>query len=119
MEFRVRDYLQKISEYFDGSKSGERRLVLVYKIHDSGKNDGVWTVHIENGKCELHEGEEENYDVKMLMTAETYQRIITGKLPLGYLSYQNGDVRYLGKMLGYEEMQTFLNIPEGSGIAAL
>lgn len=119
MKMSVCEYLEKICDFFDPEKAGNRRLVLVYKIHDSGENDGTWTIHIEGGKCELRQGEEADYNVKMLMTAETYERIVTGKLPLGYLSYVNGDVRYFGEMLGYEEMQTFLTIPENEGIIAL
>lgn len=118
MAFSVIDNLQKICEYFDGSKTFGRRLVLVYKIHDSGENDGVWTVRIEKYKCSIKQGEDTDYTVKMLMTAETYEQLVTGFLPVD-LAYWQGGVRYTGQTLAQQEMMTYLNVPPDSGIFAL
>ncbi len=118
MEFNVREYLEKICDYFDKDKAGERRLCLVYKIHDSGQNDGSWTVRIEDGICTLSEEDAGDCTLRMLMTAETYERMIHGRM-MSVLAYLTGAVRYQGLMLAHEELQSCLTIPPDSGIIVL
>ena len=118
MAFSVREHLQKICEYFDSSKANDRNLSLVYKIHDSGENDGVWTILINNCNCILETGEIPGYTAKMLMTAEAYERVVTGRMML-ICAYWNGAIRYIGDTLAQEELQSYLTIPQDSGIVAL
>jgi|GEM_PF-1652685 len=115
----VKAYLEKIVAYFDAGKAKDRRMTLVYEIHDSGANDGVWTVSIADGKCTLTEGEAASYDTKMYMTAEVYRRILTGQLELGHLAYATGAVRYYGNSLGQRELNSYLTIPKKVLIAKL
>ena len=118
MAFSVREHMEKICEYFDGSRTNGRRLILVYKFHDSGENDGIYTIRIENDTCTLEEGEAADYTTKMILTAEGYERIVTGKMMV-ISAFWNGAIRYIGSTLGLEELQTYLDIPKDSGIAAL
>ena len=118
-DFRVKAYLERIVRYFDAEKAGKRCMTVVYEIHDSKDNNGVWTISIANGKCELSEGEPENFDTKLYMTAEVYERIVTGRLEFGRLAYLTGAVRYYGNSLGHRELNSYLSIPKDAGVAAL
>jgi len=118
-DFRVETYLNKIVEYFDGEKAGGRRMTVVYEFHDSGGNDGAWTVSIADGKCALSVGEAEPYDTKLYMTAETYRRILTGLMEISRTPYSTGAVRFYGNTLGHRELNEYLSIPKNAGVAAL
>jgi len=119
--FDVRTYLRKIPEYFDPAKEAPegRQLTVVYEFHDSDKNNGTWTVAIADGKCTLTEGEAESFDTKLYMTAETYRRILTGRLEIGLLAYGTGAVRFFGNSLGLRELNYYLAIPKKARIAKL
>ena len=119
-DYRVQDYLEKIVQFFDASKVADgRRLTVVYEFHDSGSNDGVWTVHIADGQCSLTQGEAEQYDTRMYMTTETYRRLMTGKLDMARLAYSTGAVRFFGNSLGQRELNSYLTFPKNAGIAVL
>jgi len=118
-EYNVEDYLGKIPEYFDSEKAADRKLTIVYEFHDSGENDGAWTVKIANGKCSLTKGESEKYDTLMYMTAEVYRRILTSRLDYARLAYSTGAVRFYGNTLGHRELNAYLSIPKDAGVAAL
>ena len=148
-DYNVEDYLKKIPEYFcsesftnsgssgslmnpgnsenpgspeSSGSSGEipsRKFTLVYEFHDSGKNDGAWTVTVAVGKCTLTKGASDEYDTLIYMTVDTYRRILTGKLEHTRLAYSIGAVRYFGNTLTHSELNTYLKIPKTANIAAL
>ena len=119
-DYSVKEYLDKIPKYFDEGKVAEdRSLTVVYQIHDSGDNNGSWTVAIADKKCEITEGEAENFDTKLYMTAETYRRILTGRLDYVRLAYSTGAVRFYGNSLGHRELNSYVTIPQNAGIAAI
>lgn len=118
-DFNVETYLNKIVEYFDPQKAPERKLVVVYEFHDSGKNDGAWTVTISNGTCVLTKGDTEDFDTRLYMTAEVYRRVMTGKIDFARLTYSVGAIRYFGNTLGHRELNSYLNIPKEARLAAL
>jgi len=148
-DYNVEDYLKKIPEYFcsesfvnpgnsgsstnpvNSENSGSsinpdnhetpcnRKIILVYEFHDSGKNDGAWTVIVADGKCILTKGAVDEYDTLIYMTAETYRRILTGKLEHTRLAYSIGAVRYFGNTLTHNELNIYLKIPKNANIAAL
>ena len=118
-DFKVETYLEKIVEYFDAAKAGDRSLTVVYKFHDSGDNDGAWTVAIADGKCSLEKGEAERYDSKFYMTAETYRRILTGRLDFSKLTYSTGAIRFFGNTLAHSELNAYLTLPKNAGVAGL
>ena len=117
--FNVSDYLEKIPVFFDAKKSADRKLIVVYEFHDSGKNDGAWTVTIANGKCSLSKGASDIYDTLIYMTAESYSRILSGKLDYLRLAYSTGAIRYFGNTLGHRELNSYLTLPKDAGVAAL
>lgn len=119
VDFKVKDYLKKIPLYFDPAKAADRRLTVVYEIHDSGDNDGAWTVVIASGKCEVSEGEAEQFDTKLYTTAEVYRRILTGLMEISRLPYSTGAVRFYGNSLGHRELNAYITIPKGVNLAAL
>ena len=118
-DYCVEDYLEKIHKYFDPAKAGDRHLVVVYEFHDSGDNDGTWTVTIDGGKCGLAKGEAEQYESKFYMTAGTYHRILTGQLDYARLTYSVGAIRFFGNTLAHRELNSYLTIPKDARIAAL
>jgi len=139
-DYNVEDYLKKIPEYFcsesfanpsnsekpgspenskNSGKIPNRKFTLVYEFHDSGKNDGAWTVTVTDGKCTLTKGSVDEFDTLIYMTAETYRRILTGKLEHTRLAYSVGAVRYFGNTLTHSELNTYLKIPKTANIAAL
>ena len=118
-DFSVETYLRRIPEYFDPAKAGDRALTVVYDFHDSGANDGAWTVKIGGGKCTLEKGEAGVPDSVFYMTAETYRRILTGKLDYSKLTYSTGAIRFFGNTLAHSEMNAYLTIPKDAGVAAL
>jgi len=118
-DYKVEEYLEKIPEYFDSEKAGDRKLVIVYEFHDSEKNDGAWTVTIADGKCSLKKGEAEEYDTLIYMTAEVYRRILMSRLDYARLAYSTGAVRFFGNTLGHRELNAYLSIPKKEGVAAL
>lgn len=118
-DYNVEDYLKRIPEYFDPEKAKDRRMTVVYEFHDSGKNDGVWAVAIADGKCTLTKGEPESCDTRLYMTAETYRRILTGRLDFGRVGYSVGAIRFFGNSLGHSELNFYLTFPKKAGIAAL
>lgn len=117
--YRVEAYLGKIVEYFDAAKAADRALTVVYEFHDSGTNDGAWTVSIAGGKCTLAKGEAEAYDSKFYMTAEVYRRILEGRLDISKLTYSTGAVRFFGNTLAHQELNSYISLPKGAGVAAL
>ena len=117
--YSVEDYLKKIPEYFAPEKAKDRRLTVVYEFHDSGENDGIWTVSIADGRCALTKGEPESFDTRLYMTAETYRRILTGRLDFARVAYSVGAVRFYGNSLGHSELNFYLTFPKKAGIAAL
>lgn len=119
MGFSVIEHLKMICDYFDRDKADEAELKVVYEIHDSGDQNGTWTVCIKDGTCALQEGESEGYDTKLTMTAEVYERMVTGKLDVTRLSYLTGAVRYTGNTLGHRELLSYLTIPQDVGVVAL
>lgn len=118
-DYDVETYLRKIEEYFDPAKASDRKMTVVYEFHDSGKNDGSWTVAIANGKCALKKGDTEQCDSRFYMTAETYRRILMGLMEITKLPYSTGAVRFFGNTLAHQELNHYLNIPKGAGVAAL
>jgi len=117
--YSVESYLELIPVYFDDKKAVDKKLTIVYEIHDSGENDGAWTVRIENGKCSLSKGAVDEYDSLLYMTADSYRRILSGKLDFARLAYSTGAVRFFGNTLGHRELNEYLTIPKGAGVAAL
>ena len=118
-DYDVKTYLEKIVEYFDPKKAGANKLTVVYEFHDSGANDGAWTVTIADGKCSLAEGEAEHFNSKLYMTADTYRRILTGRLDFARLAYSVGAIRFFGSTLGHRELNAYITLPKGAGVAAL
>jgi len=118
-DFNVRSYLEKIPEYFDAGKAADRKLTVVYEFHNSGDNDGAWTVTIADGKCSLSKGIADEYETLIYMTAESYSRIISGKLDYLRLAYSTGAVRYFGNTLGHRELNSYLSLPRDAGVMAL
>jgi len=118
-EYSVSDYLEKIPEYFDAEKAADHELIVVYEFHDSGDNDGAWTVTVSDGKCSLSKGLADNYDTLLYLTADSYSRIISGKLDYIRLAYSTGAVRYFGNTLGHRELNSYLSLPKDAGVAAL
>jgi len=118
-EFNVKDYLERIPKYFDANKAADRELIVVYEFHDSGDNDGAWTITIDDGECSLTKGAAEEYDTLIYMTAESYGRIISGKLDYLRLAYSTGAVRYFGNTLGHRELNSYLSLPRDAGVMAL
>ena len=51
--YSVESYLELIPKYFDAGRAAGNTLTVVYEIHDSGENNGAWTVRIADGKCSL------------------------------------------------------------------
>ena len=118
-DYNVETYLDKIAEYFDPAKAGDRELTVVYEFHDSGDNDGAWTVAIAGGVCTVSKGEAEQYESKFYMTAETYRRILTGKLDYSKLTYSTGAIRFFGNTLAHSELNSYLTLPKDCGVAGL
>jgi len=118
-DYKVETYLEKIPEFFDAGKAADNKLTVVYEFHDSGDNDCAWTVKIADGKCTLSKGTADEYDTLLYMTADTYRRIISGTLDHARLAYSTGAVRFFGNTLGHRELNEYLTIPKGAGIAVL
>jgi len=118
-DFKVETYLEKIVEWFDPAKAKDRRLTVIYEFHDSGTNDGAWTVSIADGKCALTKGEPEHFDTRLYMTAETYRRLLMGRLDFARLAYSVGAIRYFGNTLGHRELNEYITLPKDAGVAAL
>ena len=117
--YSIESYLELIPEYFDAGKAVDNDLTVVYEIHDSGDNDGAWTVRIADGKCSLSKGAVDEYDTLLYMTADSYRRILSGQLDFARLAYSTGVVRFFGNTLGHRELNEYLTIPKGAGVAAL
>ena len=117
--YKVEDYLKKIPDFFNAEKAADRELTVVYEFHDSGDNDGAWTVAVTGGKCTVTKGEADRYDTLLYMTAESYRRILTGRLDFARLAYSVGAIRFFGNTLGHRELNDYLYIPKEAGIAAL
>ena len=126
-DYSVREYLERIPLYFDANKAGESCLVVVYEIHDSADNDGIWTVTVAEGKCTVSTGEPEigpgsepgRYDVKLYLTAEVYRRILNGSMEISKTPYATGAVRFFGNQLAHQELNSYLTIPKEARIAAV
>jgi len=118
-DFSVEAYLNNIVDFFDPEKAADRRLVVVYEFHDSGENDGAWTITIAEGKCTLTKGEAKEYDTKLYMTAETYRRILTGRLDFARHAYSTGAVRFYGNTLGHRELNDYITLPRNATVLAL
>ena len=117
--YDVEEYLQKIPLFFDPVKAGNKRLIVVYEFHDSGKNDGAWTITIANGKCSLSKGAVDECESRLYMTADTYHRILTGQLDYSRLTYSTGAIRFFGSTLAHRELNSYLTIPKTAHLAAL
>ena len=118
-DYSVETYLNKIPECFDPAKAAGRNMTVVYEFHDSGSNDGAWTISIKDGKCSLSKGGSEQFDSWLYMTAETYRRILMGRLDYARLAYSTGAVRFFGSTLGHRELNSYLTLPKNAEIAAL
>ena len=118
-DYNVEAYLEKIPLYFDPSKATDRRLTVVYEFHDSGGNDGVWTISVADGKCLLTKGAAGQYDTLLYLTAEVYRRILTGRLDFSRLAYSTGAIRFFGNTLGHSELNEYLTLPKNAGVAGL
>lgn len=117
--YSVSAYLERIPVYFDPAKAPNRKMTVVYEIHDSGDRNGVWSVSIIDGKCLLSKGEPERYDTKLYMTAEVYRRVLTGRLDISKLAYSTGAIRFYGNSLGHRELNAYLSLLKDAGVAAL
>jgi len=118
-DYKVETYLEKIPECFNARKAADRKLTVVYEFHDSGENDGAWTINIADGKCLLSKGGTDEYDTLLYMTAEVYRRILSGRLDFARLAYSTGAVRFFGNTLGHRELNEYLTLPKDAGVAAL
>ena len=119
MAFSVRDTIYSIPSFYRADHmEGLRDLVMVYKIHDSGDQDGEYTVTIRNNEIGVRDGAAENYTVRMLMTAKAYEAFTKGIFS-PEVAFMTGDIRYIGNILAHEEMQKYLKIPKGTGIKYL
>ena len=118
-DYSVETYLNKIPEFFDPDKAGNRHLVVVYEFHDSGDNNGAWTVTVGDGKCVLSKGDTTACDTRLYTTAEAYHRMLTGQLEFGRVAYSVGAVRFFGNTLGHRELNSYLSIPKKANLACL
>ena len=119
MAFSVRETIYRIPEFYNPEhKEGLRDLVMVYKIHDSGDQDGLYTVTFKNNTVEVKDGAAEDYTVKMLMTANAYEALTKG-IYSPESAFMTGDIRYIGNILAHEEMQKYLKIPKEAKIKNL
>jgi hypothetical protein len=118
-DFDVEDYLNRIPLFFDEKKAETAKLTVVYEFHDSGKNNGAWTITIKDGKCLLTKGCAEVFDTKLYMNTDTYRRILTGRLDITRLAYSTGAIRYYGNTLGHRELNYYLSFPKKADVAAL
>ncbi|UWP58290.1 SCP2 sterol-binding domain-containing protein [Ruminococcus gauvreauii] len=110
----VKEFINKIPEYFDEEKGCESDLTIVYDIHDMGEK---YTIRIKNGACTVEPEGSDDYDVKLRMTSDNYLKTVYGVA--SELAYWMGTIRFIGKRLAYEELQYCLNIPADSGIMNL
>ena len=118
-DYSVQAYLERIPSYFDAEKAGERCLTVVYELHDSGDNNGVWTVAVADGHCVVSPGQPEHFDTLLYLTAEAYRRILTGQMEITRMPYSTGAVRFFGNSFGHQELNAYVTIPKDAHIAAV
>ena len=110
----VKEYIDRIPEYFDSKKGSESDLTVVYDIHDLGEK---YTIRIKDGSCTVKPEGSESYDVKLRMTSDNYLKTVHGVS--AELAYWMGTIRFFGKRLAYDEMQYCLSIPADTKIRSL
>ena len=87
--------LMQMYKAFQPEAAGSLKAIYVFDI--SGSNGGKWTLHIEDGKCELKQGEIENPSVKISIADKDWIAIQKGTLN-SQMAFMMGKLRVAGDM---------------------
>ena len=80
-------------------------MTAVYQFDLSGDGGGKWQVSINDGKCDVKEGQHANPNITISMTAQDYLDMLSGKLN-GQVAFMSGKLRIAGDMGLALKMQT-------------
>ncbi len=66
-------------------------------IHAEGEGGGDWVIKIQNGHCEVIEGQQPATDLYLAADTQTIQNVFTGKVD-GMRAFMKGDIQFKGSM---------------------
>jgi putative sterol carrier protein len=78
-------------------KDAAEGLDLVYQLHLTGDNGGVWHIAIADRECSLTPGAAARPDVTITMSAQDWEALMAGKLD-AYTAFLQGRIEVAGDL---------------------
>jgi len=93
---------QEMPKRFDASKAGDMNASVLFDL--SGDDGGQWAVQIADGKCEVVEGGVESPTASVMMDADDYAKMTSGKLnPM--MAFMSGKIKVDGDLNAVMKVQ--------------
>jgi len=91
----VKEYFEAMPSQFKSDKAAG--MTATYQFDITGDGGGKWYANIENGKWTTAEGEAENPDITLTVSAADWLDIVSGKLD-GQMAFMTGKLKIKGDM---------------------
>ncbi len=100
--------MARIPEAFQADQAVGLTAIYQWDLADEG--GGLWHVDVADGTCTVHEGQAENPNITISVSADNFVRLITGKLD-GTMAFMTGKLKIKGDMGLAMRLQTLFRAP--------
>lgn len=107
-QLSFRDLIARMAATLDPQAAGN--LEATIQLHATGKEPGNYYLHIENGKCTLHEGVGDSPTAMIHTPSEVWVAIISGEMNAA-LAYLQGKFKVEGDKSLLLKMQELFKRP--------
>ncbi len=103
-EMTARQLIEEMPQYFRPERA--RRVDTVIQFQLSGEGGGNWVATIKDGTCTVSEGVSQTAQATIMMDADDYVALATGKLG-GMKAFMTGRVKTSGDFALLNRMQSW------------
>lgn len=102
----IHAFVANLPEIFLPEKAAGMNTVIQFNL--TGDNGGTWWIKINDGQCEVHEGEAESPQMTLISSAEDLYAVMTGEAN-AVSSFMQGKIKVQGDMALALKMQTMFD----------
>lgn len=101
----VAEYFAQLSKEIDTEKVKDITATFQWDI--TGEGGGKWNVKLDGGKVEIAQGEIDNPNITIIVSAENWLAVASGKLN-GKMAFLTGKVKIRGNMTLAMKLQALM-----------
>ncbi len=103
----VAELFQRMPAQFDASRAGDMNAAVQFDL--SGDDGGKWAVNIADGKCDVVEGGIDSPTASVMMDADDYNKMVSGKLnPM--MAFMSGKIKVEGDLNTVMKVQQLFGV---------